>query len=115
MGLLLTVDGIDVLELNYDVGVCVLEEVLNAWKKIQERKSLIACADTALEEFEHIVDELSPAGLSLQTLSPTMEAGSAKNEIWFTAGRRQGPLEGIGRQTDQRSVQPAGKERSYGQ
>lgn len=82
--LLLTVNEIDVLELNYDVGVCELEKVIAAWKNIQEKKPLIAYADATLEEFDHIMDELSPVGLSLQTLSPTMEAGVAKRDLVYS-------------------------------
>jgi len=82
--LLLTVNEIDVLELNYDVGVCELEKVTAAWKKIQEKKPLIAYADVTLEEFDRIMDELSPVGLSLQTLSPTMEAGAAKRDLVYS-------------------------------
>jgi hypothetical protein len=82
--LLLTVDEIDVLELNYDVGVCDLEKVIAAWKEIQVHKPLIAFADATLEELRHIMEELSPDGLSLQTLSPTMEIGEAKRNLIYS-------------------------------
>lgn len=81
--LLLMVDEIDVLELNYDVGICDLKQVITAWKKIQEKKPLIAYADATLEELRYIMDELSPAGLSLQTLSPTVEVGAAKRDLVY--------------------------------
>jgi hypothetical protein len=78
--LLLEVDEIDVLEMNYDVGVCDLEQVIADWKKIQQKKPVIAFANVSLQEFEHILDELSPVGLSVQTLSPTLEVGRDKRD-----------------------------------
>jgi hypothetical protein len=86
--LLLTIDEIAVLELNYDVGICDLEKVITGWKKIQEKKPLVAFADASLDEFDHIMDELSPTGLSLQTLSPTMEAGVAKRDLVYSRAER---------------------------
>ena len=55
--LLLEVDEIDVLEMNYDVGVCDLEQVIADWRKIQQKKPVIAFANVSLQEFEHILDE----------------------------------------------------------
>lgn len=81
--LVLTIDGIDVLELNYDQGICDLDKVIGAWKKIQAEKPLIAYADVTLEELERILDELSPSGLSLQTLSPTLELARAKRDLVY--------------------------------
>jgi len=81
--LVLAVDEIDVLELNYDIGVCELEKVIAGWKKIQEKKPCMAYADATLEEFDHIMDELSPVGLSLQTLSPTMQDGVAIRDLVY--------------------------------
>lgn len=84
--LLLSVDEIDVLELNYDVGVCKLEQVSAAWKKIQARKPCLAFADVTLGELEQILAELPATGLSLQTLSLTMEDAKAKRDLVY---RRQ--------------------------
>jgi hypothetical protein len=81
--LILTVDEIDVLELNYDQGICDLEDLIGAWKGIQAKKPLIAYADVTLEELERILDELSPSGLSLQTLSPTLEIARAKRDLVY--------------------------------
>jgi corrinoid protein of di/trimethylamine methyltransferase len=81
--LLLQVDEIDVLELGYDVGVCDLEEVMRGWHMIQEKKPCIAYADATLEEFQWILDRLSPTGLSLQTLSPTIEEGQALRDLVY--------------------------------
>jgi hypothetical protein len=89
--LLLTVDDIDVMELNYDVGICDLEKVIAAWKDIQNRKPLIAFADATLDEFDHIMNELSPVGLSLQTLSPTMQAGVAKRDLVHSRASTETP------------------------
>jgi hypothetical protein len=84
--LLLPVDEIDVLELNYDVGVCQLEKLIPAWKKIQARKPCLAFADVTLDELEQILGELPPAGLSLQTISPTMENARAKRDLVYRRG-----------------------------
>lgn len=81
--LLLNVDEIDVLELNYDVGLCDLKKIIPAWKKIQERKPCIAYADVSLEQFERIIGELSPIGLSLRTLSTTVADGVAKRNLVY--------------------------------
>jgi hypothetical protein len=82
--LILSVDEIDVLELNYDVGVCILEDVIGAWKKIQQRgKPVIAYADVTIDELHHVLDELSPGGLSIQSLSPTMELAKAKRDLVY--------------------------------
>jgi hypothetical protein len=79
--LMLSVDEIDVLELNYDEGICDLEDLINAWKKIQAKKPLIAYADVTLDELGRVLDELSFFGLSVQTLSPTMEQAQAKRDL----------------------------------
>jgi hypothetical protein len=79
--LMLSVDEIDVLELNYDRGICDLEDLIDAWKKIQMQKPLIAYADVTLEEMSRMLDELSYSGLSIQTLSPTMEQAQAKRDL----------------------------------
>lgn len=84
--LLVDVDEIDVLELNYDVGAIQLEKVIPIWKKIQEKKPCIAYADATLEELEYIMDELSPVSLSLQTLSPTMEDAIARRDLVLNRG-----------------------------
>ncbi len=82
--LILSVEGITVLELNYDVGVCILDEVMGAWKRIQESgRPLLAFADVTLDELRRIVEELSPVGLSIQTLSPTMEMARAKRDLVY--------------------------------
>ncbi|RPI53634.1 MAG: hypothetical protein EHM56_07065 [Chloroflexi bacterium] len=82
--LILSVEGIDVLELNYDVGVCVLEDVIGAWRKIQERGlPLLAFADVTLDELRHILATLSPIGLSIQSLAPTMETGVSKRDLVY--------------------------------
>jgi hypothetical protein len=86
--LVLQVKEIAVLDLNYDVGVCQLEKLIPAWRKIQERKPCLAFADGTLAEFDHILDELSPAGLSLQTISPTMENARAKRDLVYRRARR---------------------------
>jgi hypothetical protein len=83
---LLSVDEIDVLELNYDQGICNLDDLIGAWKKIQARKPLIAYADVRVEELDHILDQLSPAGLSIQTLSPTMDLARAKRDRVYHRG-----------------------------
>ena len=54
-----------------------------AWKRIQELKPCIAYADATLEEFDQIMDELSPVGLSLQTISPKMENARAKRDLVY--------------------------------
>ena len=80
--LILSVDGIDVLELNYDAGVCNLGEVIEAWKKVQRHgKPLIAFADVTIDELRHVLHELSPVGLSIQSISPTMDLGKAKRDL----------------------------------
>jgi hypothetical protein len=81
--LLLPVDEIDVLEVNYDVGVCQLEKLIPAWRKIQERKPCLAFADVTPAELDHILAELSPTGLSLQTISPTLESARAKRDLVY--------------------------------
>ena len=78
--LMLEIDPILVQELNYDVGVCDFEKVLAAWKKIQAKKPLIAYGDVSLEQLRRMLEELSPVGLSIQTLSPTLEIGMEKRE-----------------------------------
>jgi FlaA1/EpsC-like NDP-sugar epimerase len=77
---MLEIDPILVQELNYDVGVCDFEKVLAAWKKIQAKKPLIAYGDVSLEQLRRMLEELSPVGLSIQTLSPTLEIGVEKRE-----------------------------------
>ena len=79
--LMLSVDEIDVLELNYDQGICDLDDLINAWSEIQARKPLIAYADVTLEELDRVLDELSFSGLSVQTLSPTMEQARVKRDL----------------------------------
>lgn len=81
--LLLMVEEIDVLELNYDVGLCQLEKVISAWRKILGKKPCIALADATLADLEAIMDALAWAGLSLQTLSPTMEGAKAKRDAVY--------------------------------
>jgi len=86
---MLPVDEIDVLEVNYDVGVCQLEKLIPAWRKIQEHKPCLAFADATLAEFDHILTELSPTGLSLQTISPTLENAKAKRDLIYGKERRR--------------------------
>jgi hypothetical protein len=82
--LILSVEKIDVLELNYDVGVCNLDDLMKAWARIQQYgKPVIAYADVTLDELQRLLDELSPVGLSIQTLSPTMELGRAKRDLVY--------------------------------
>jgi len=82
--LILSVDGIDVLELNYDAGVCNLGEVIEAWKKVQRHgKPLIAFADVTIDELRQVLHELSPVGLSIQSISPTMDLGKAKRDLVY--------------------------------
>ena len=78
--LMLEIEGIKVLELNYDTGVCNLAEVLSAWKKIQQKKPCLVWADRTPEELDELVDQLSPAGVSIQSLSKTMEEAVAKRD-----------------------------------
>jgi hypothetical protein len=79
--LILELDEVDVLELNYDVGVCQLEKLIPAWRRIQEHKPCLAFADVTLDELNHILDEVPMAGLSIQTLSPTMQNALAKRDL----------------------------------
>lgn len=74
--LLLEVEEIDVLDLNYDVGASGLhEKIVPAWRKIQEKKPCIAFAQITPAELASVRDSLSPIGLSLQTVAPTLEEG----------------------------------------
>jgi 5-methyltetrahydrofolate--homocysteine methyltransferase len=82
--LILSIDGIDVLELNYDAGVCNLGEVIEAWKKVQRHgKPVIAFADVTIDELRHVLHELFPVGLSIQSISPTMDLGKAKRDLVY--------------------------------
>ena len=90
MDILLTVEEIDVLELNYDRGICQLEKLIPAWRKIQQTKPCLAFADITLAEVAHILDELSPVGLSLQTIAPTMEDAVAKRDLVYQRGNSPG-------------------------
>ena len=89
--LILSVDGIDVLELNYDAGVCNLGEVIEAWKKVQRHgKPLIAFADVTIDELRHVLHELSPVGLSIQSISPTMDLARPSGTWSMARLRREG-------------------------
>jgi hypothetical protein len=81
--IMLEIDGIAVLELNYDTGVCNLEDVLTAWKKIQQKKPCLVWADRTPQELEELIDKLSPTGVSIQSLSKTMEEAVAKRDIVY--------------------------------
>lgn len=81
--LLLPLEEIDVFEINYDVGVCDLKKLIPAWRKVQQQKPCLAFADATLEEFDLIMDELPPTGLSLQTISPTIEVARAKRDLVY--------------------------------
>jgi hypothetical protein len=77
----LEIDEINVLQLSSDNGV---EGVIDAWKRIAQRKPCLAFVQPAGEEraeWERVLGELSPTGLSLQTFSPTVEAGIATRDL----------------------------------
>jgi hypothetical protein len=77
----LEVDEIDVLQLSSDNGV---DGVIETWKRIAQRKPSLAFVQPAGDEhreWEHVLTELSPTGLSLQTFSPTVEAGIARRDL----------------------------------
>ncbi len=84
--LVLPTRGIDVLELNYDVGLCDFDKVLAAWGKIQRQKPCIAFADMTLSELDRMVNELLPTRLSIQTISPTLEDARAKRDLVYGRG-----------------------------
>jgi len=80
--LLLPLEEIDVLDLNYDVGASGLEQKLvPAWRHIQARKPCIAFGHVTLEELARLRETLSPAGLSLQVVAPTLAQGRAAREL----------------------------------
>ncbi len=80
--LLLQMDEIDVLDLNYDVGASMLEErIVPAWRSIQAKKPCIAFGHVTLEELARLRKILSPAGLSLQVVAPTLAQGQAARDL----------------------------------
>ena len=81
--LLLDLEEIDVLEINYDVGVCKLDDVVTAWKKIQEKKPCIGYADLTPEQLEQALTQWTPRGLSIQNMSPTIEEAKAKRDVVY--------------------------------
>jgi hypothetical protein len=81
--LLLDLEEIDVLEVNYDVGVCKLEDVVAAWKRIQEKKPCIGYADLTLEQLDRSIAQWIPNGLSIQNMSPTMDEAKAKRDLVY--------------------------------
>jgi hypothetical protein len=80
---LLDIEEIELLELNYDVGVCDLDEVIAGWKKIQAKKPCLAYADLRPEELDEVLDQLDPKGLSVQTLAETMEEAKIKRDLVY--------------------------------
>lgn len=80
---LLGADEIDVIQLSYDGGSVELENVIGEWKKIQEKKPCIAYAEVSPGQLGHIVEELAPNGLSIQTTSPTLQDGIARRDLVF--------------------------------
>jgi hypothetical protein len=74
-------DGIDVLELNYDKGSCKLEDVKAEWKKIQGQKPCIAFGQFSPKELQIILDELKPIGLSIQTVTDTAEEAQERRDL----------------------------------
>ncbi len=81
--LLLDLEEIDVLEINYDVGVCKLDDVVTAWKKIQEKKPCIGYADLTPEQLEQALTQWTPPGLSIQNMSPTIKEAKAKRDVVY--------------------------------
>jgi hypothetical protein len=88
--LLLGLDEIDVLEVNYDVGVCHLDDVVAAWKKIQQKKPCIGYADLPPDQLELHLDQWSPQGLSIQTMSPTIEIAKVKRDLVYKRQKARG-------------------------
>jgi len=84
--LILPVEGINVLELNYDVGLCDFDKLLAAWGKIQAHQPCIAFADVTLPELDRMVTTLSPTRLSIQTISPTLESAREKRDLVYAHG-----------------------------
>jgi hypothetical protein len=75
---LLELDDIDVLNLNFDLGASGLEDKLvPTWRKIQARKPCIAFGHLTLDELARVRDQLSPVGLSLQAVAPTLREGQS--------------------------------------
>ncbi|MCL5096724.1 MAG: hypothetical protein M1608_04195 [Candidatus Omnitrophica bacterium] len=86
--LLLDVEEVDVLDLNYDVGASGLhEKIVPAWRKIQGKKPCVAFAQVTPEEIARVRDALPAAGLSLQTVAPTMEDGLAIRKLIYQGAK----------------------------
>jgi hypothetical protein len=79
----LEVDGIDVLELNYDAGLCELEDVKESWKRIQEKKPCIAFGEFSPEELRVVLHEMVPNGLSIQTVTNNTDDAIEIRDVVF--------------------------------
>jgi hypothetical protein len=71
--ILLEMDGIDVLEINYDTGGPSLADVLRIWRRVSGRKPLVVEGEFTPDELAYVLTELQPLGLSLQTVAATVE------------------------------------------
>ncbi len=82
--MMLDLDEIDVLELNYDLGATGLEDkIIPAWRRIQGRKPCIAFAHIGPDELGRVRDLLSPAGLSFQVVAPTLADGRNLRDLIY--------------------------------
>ena len=84
VSMLLELDEIDVLDLNYDAGASLLDEkMIPAWRGIQAKKPCIVLGHFTLEEFARICQLLSPTGLSLQIVAPTLADGRKARAVIY--------------------------------
>ncbi len=90
---LLSVEDLDVIELNFESAVSDIEAVFQGWSRIQKHKPLIIWRNYAPDFepwLERVLNEFSPQGLSLQITAKTLDDAIRVREIFMnkTKGNR---------------------------
>lgn len=96
---LLALREVDVVQLSLDgVPSLDVEGVFQAWKKIQRRKPLVVWMNAAdlgfWPSFDRVLEELDPAGLSIQVVVSSLEEARAVTEHHHKQGLRANPRRG---------------------
>lgn len=78
---LLAKDDLKAIEVNKDVGGPSIGEMMPVFRKIQERKSLIIWGDLDEADIRLIKSELSPDGLFLDIIAPSVRSAEALRDL----------------------------------
>jgi hypothetical protein len=83
---LVTVPGIDVIELNIEAARCDIKGTFLGWKKIQAHKPLVMWRlyeDDFWDWLDRVLDEFPPRGLSIQVTVKDVEEGKKVKDRFF--------------------------------